>query len=326
MHFRIGTFNVMDLVFPGVPYYGRDPYTEAEYDEKLLWIGQQLRRMEAQIVGFQEVFHEEALQQACNQLDLYRHGTVIAPLTDGTRPRLGFATSLEVVGEPEVFKQFPEDLDLSLEGVELPMKNFNRPVLKVKVRLTKKHTLTVLMAHLKSKRPMTGGRDNDPKMLAIGHARSMISRAAEAAALRAILIDEIQNNRQPVVLIADLNDAVHSITSRIVSGYPPHRYLNLEEKQRQWDTLLYSTYEIQARPPSRDVNYSHIFNGEYEALDHIYVTQEFHRHNPRRIGEVELVQFFNDHVKDPTLTDEAFGKIISDHGQIVATLKMRHKH
>ena len=326
MKFRIGTFNAMDLIHPGVPYYERDPYTESEYDQKLAWIGHQLHRMEAQIVGFQEVFHEEALKQACDQLDLYKHGTVIAPLTDGTRPRLGLATSLEVVGEPEVFKHFPDDFDINLEGVELPMKRFNRPVLKVRLQLTKKHVVTVFVAHLKSKRPLTQGNEPNAKQLALGHARAQIMRAAEAAALRMLIVDEIEQSKQPVILIADLNDAVHAITSRIVSGYPPYRYLLREEKLREWDVLLYSTYEIQARSSRRDVNYSHIFNGEYEALDHIYVSQEFYRFNPRRIGEVEQVQFYNDHVVDPTLTEEHGDRIVSDHGQVVATLEMREGH
>ena len=57
MRFRIGSFNLMDLVLPGLPYYSRDPYSQDEYEQKLKWIGSQLHRMEAQIVGFQEVFH-----------------------------------------------------------------------------------------------------------------------------------------------------------------------------------------------------------------------------------------------------------------------------
>ena len=324
MRFRIGSFNMMDLVLPGVPFYNRDPYSQHEYEQKLDWIAGQLHRMEAQIVGFQEVFHEEALKQACGQLDIYKHGTVIAPLSDGTRPRVGLATSLDLVGKPETFKHFPDELDLSYEGKAIPIDRFSRPVLKVKVQLTKKQNATIFVAHLKSKRPIVHGDRNDPRQVALGEARALLIRSLEAAALRSLVVDEIENNKQPVILMGDLNDSVNAVTTRTITGMAPFRSMPPNQKQAMWDVLLYSTYDIQARQSLRDVNYSHIFNGNYEALDHILVSQEFYRYNPKRIGEVEMLQFYNDHIVDETLTDEPRGRIESDHGQVVATIRMRH--
>ena len=269
-------------------------------------------------------FIQEALQQACEQLDLFKHGTVIAPLTDGTRPRVGLATSLEVIGEPETFKHFPGELDLSYEGKAIPIDRFSRPVLKVKIQLTKKQKVTLFVAHLKSKRPIVHGDRNDPRQVALGEARALLIRSLEAAALRSLIVDEIENNKHPVILMGDLNDSVNAVTTRTISGMAPFRSMPQQLKQQMWDVLLYSTYEIQARQSLRDVNYSHIFNGNYEALDHILVSQEFYRHNPKRIGEVEMLQFYNDHIVDETLTDEPRGRIESDHGQVVATIRMRH--
>src|SRR3712207_7688468 len=44
-------------------YPDERPYSEAEYERKATWTAEQLRRMDADLVGFQEVFHEEALRE-----------------------------------------------------------------------------------------------------------------------------------------------------------------------------------------------------------------------------------------------------------------------
>ncbi|MDX1461268.1 MAG: alpha/beta fold hydrolase, partial [Xanthomonadales bacterium] len=43
-------------------YYNRT-YTKDQYEKKVDWLSRQLRRMNADIVGFQEVFHNAALQE-----------------------------------------------------------------------------------------------------------------------------------------------------------------------------------------------------------------------------------------------------------------------
>jgi endonuclease/exonuclease/phosphatase family metal-dependent hydrolase len=159
---------------------------------------------------------------------------------------------------------------------------------------------------------------------ALGSARSLIVRAAEAYGLRCILLALMQGSRRPVVLLGDLNDSAHSVTTTLISGTPPMLHLPEEKKQPIWDVLLYNAFDIQARQNTRrDVSYSHIFNGFYDTLDQIYVSQEFSRLNPERVGEVEYVHYFNDHLVDRSLSQDGGGRIQSDHGQVVATLRLR---
>lgn len=80
----------------------------------------------------------------------------------------------------------------------------------------------------------TGSKRHDQKAKAVGHAASLVLRAAEvfsilgsdgmrisvqlshvvsqAAALRCLLVEEMRNNSRPVILIGDLNDVVRSNT------------------------------------------------------------------------------------------------------------------
>jgi hypothetical protein len=60
-------------------------------------------------------------------------------------------------------------------------------------------------------------------------------------------------------------------------------------------------------------------------LDHILVSQEFVRSNPNHIGYVQFLQLFNDHLVDETLTDEKSDNVASDHGQVVAQIKIYPK-
>jgi hypothetical protein len=138
-----------------------------------------------------------------------------------------------------------------------------------------------------------------------------------------ILLKLMQGTQRPVILLGYRNDSAQSVTTVIVSGTPPVHHLPAQEKQALWDVLLYNAFDIQARQNTRrDVSYSHIYNGYYDTLDQIYVSQEFSRLNPRRLGEVEYVHSFNDHLVDRTLSRERPDRIQSDQGQVVATLRL----
>ena len=96
MAVKVGTFNLRNLARARESFYPDErPYSEAEYERKATWTAEQLRRMDADLVGFQEVFHDEALRDVCGRSGRFGDGTVTAPGADGASgPRLGLATAL----------------------------------------------------------------------------------------------------------------------------------------------------------------------------------------------------------------------------------------
>src|SRR3712207_913186 len=188
MDVKVGTFNVLNLAREGERYYPDEkPYTAREYDEKARWIAGQLARMKADLVGFQEVFHEEALLDVCDRSGRFPDGTGVAPGADGASgPRLGLASRLPVDEPVTTITDFPAGMDVEVEGLALPVGTFSRPVLRARVVLdpTRGTTSTVFVAHLKSKRPIRDPQapEHDPREEALGKARALIRRAAEAAA------------------------------------------------------------------------------------------------------------------------------------------------
>ncbi|MDM8518487.1 endonuclease/exonuclease/phosphatase family protein [Anaerolineales bacterium HSG6] len=322
--FKIGTFNLYNLVLPNVTYYRRHEYSQQQYQQKKTWLARQLQRMDADIIGFQEVFQAKALQAVLKESKQYDSASMIVGKEHGHGPVLGLVSRFPIQAS-HFISRFPRQTQLDFDGVDLPIREFNRPVLRATVEIKKGLEVTVFVVHLKSKRPIIpeGENPHDPLEQAKGEARSLIVRAAEATALRHLILEAVQDSRQPVIVLGDVNDSGLAVTSRIVTGSPPWKTLPLEKKLPKWDVLLHNVKDIQARQSYQDMAYSHIHNGHYQMLDHILVSQEFVRQNRNRIGQVEYMTVFNDHLIDETLSDESIPVWKSDHGQVVATIRLR---
>ncbi|MBD1852034.1 endonuclease/exonuclease/phosphatase family protein [Leptolyngbya sp. FACHB-711] len=323
--FRVGTFNLYNLLLPNIPYYENRRYSIAEYERKKQWIAAQLNRMQADIVGFQEVFHQEALEEVLTGIPTYEGAALITGDPNGEKPRVALVSRFPVL-RYEVIDRFPAAARFDLEDILIPLDRFARPVIQAEVAITNSLVCTVIVVHLKSKRPVISeGKDrHDPIEIVKGQTRALIQRAAEAIALRVLLVEVLQKTRHPVILMGDINDGDRAVTSRLISGDPPDPDWQHEYKEAVWDVLLYSAKEIQARQTRGDFYYTHIHDAHYESLDHILVSQEFMLQNPRHIGHVKYVSVLNDHLMDKSLMDHPVEVWKSDHGQVVAQIELRN--
>ncbi len=323
MRIRVGTFNLMNFVSPETDFYNDLPYSQEEFDKKLSWSLKQLEKMSCDFIGFQEIFDENLFIEFIKKYPPLSNATIMAPNANGKGPVVGFATNLKLLKTPEVISEFPADSILSFNNQDIPINRFTRPVLKVDVELPNGTPCTIFIAHLKSKRPMIQYGKSGAFHYSLGKAKALLVRASESLALRSLIINELKNSEKPLILIGDLNDSGDSVTSEIISGTEPWPDLPKEQKKRIWDTLLYNTYDIQLQNTTRDVFFSHIHNHKYETLDHIMVSQEFYIHNPNRIGKVEYLHFYNDHLIDSMLITPENPRVFSDHGQLVVQIKLK---
>ncbi len=324
--FKVATFNTFNLVLPNVVYYDDRQYTSELFAQKKQWIIQQLSTMNADIVGFQEVFHVDALKQILTESKLYPKAKVIAPPRTKPGPVVAMVSRLPVLRH-RVYEMFPNSAKLSMDGTEISIHRFSRAVLAVDVALTDSLECTVFVVHLKSQRPIfPDGVDRaDPLEKAKGQARALLQRTGEALALRVILMEFLKNRDYPVILVGDMNDGGQAVTSKILSGEAPFRRSPFEQKQKTWDVLLYHVKDIQARRSYQDYYYTHIHNGYYNSLDHIMVSQEFVGENPYHVGKVRYVSVLNDHLVDDTLSEDQVPLWQSDHGQVVASIDLRNR-
>lgn len=343
--FKVANLNAYNLVRAGVPYYSEPAYSNEELDQKLQWTSGILRATNADLIGFQEVFHEEALQDALARtgpgFDVRVPGATRELNEAGGKalgPKLGLASRFPITDLQVIF-DFPADAHLTVPilhpdtqvetSVGIGFRAFNRPVLKARILLPNEIHCTVFVAHLKSKRSILLDSEDpkDPMVKALGTIRALLMRGAEAAALRALIVSAIRDPEpgqrgEPCIVLGDLNDGISAVTTVATAGEPPFFRLKSEQKKPIWDVLLYNAFDIQARRSLESFAFSHIWNGRHELLDHILVSQEFVREFPNRIGEVLNARVLTDHLVDETLTQDRKTRIHSDHGVPVAEISL----
>lgn len=327
------TCNLLNLNLPGLKMYGRDGWSQEAYKKKIDWTSRLISQMNADVWGFQELWHYEALEAVLNAANLNDDYRLLAPVEqDGDGIICAGAVRNEMIeGEPEWIEQFPDKFRLESRrserqtpDISVSIDSFSRPVLHFKIRPRPDgKVISVYVAHLKSKRP-TGiddeqwYQDNQAYYKkhddALGAAISTIRRTAEATALRMIITEQIKGDENPIVVLGDLNDGQHSNTLNILTEQP--KYL-IGGSTGGRDTALYTVETLQEYRSLRDVYYTHIYQNTLESLDHILVSQEFYDNSRKRIWAFEDMELINDHLNN----EEHKQTGTTDHGVVKATFK-----
>lgn len=319
---QVSNMNLLNFAAPGRAFYPNErPYDESEYARKVAWVGEQIRRLNADVACFEEVWDQSALQDAVSASGLH-YAHVLVPGAEmgatGT-PRVGLASRLHMLSYTSL-ESFPEGMALDVPELGRYAR-FERPVLHAMLQTRQGLPLQVLVAHLKSKRPkflsdaqgtLLEDRD-DPRIVARATLRSMIMRGAEAAALRVKVVEILQHTHTPLLVVGDLNDRPESVTSQLIAATSEVAF-----DRGARDTALWHAPDVQTGLSlRRDVGYSHIHQGTPEVLDQVWVSEEFVAGSRFALGDVRRVDYFNDHL------NEGRDRIRSDHGFVRALLRLR---
>jgi endonuclease/exonuclease/phosphatase family metal-dependent hydrolase len=319
----LATCNALNLANPGRMFYAnQEPFGADEYKRKIEWLGSMVRRLNAEVMAFQEVWDEAALRDAVAASGL-RYAYVSAPGAEqgatGT-PRVGLVTRWPVANL-QSHREFE-----SRQMVVVPElgehRAFERPILEALLEMPGgRGTMRVLVAHLKSKRPKFLQNDlgeviedrDDPAVIVRATLCSLVLRAAECAALRLIVHARLSRTREPLVLMGDLNDSPHAVTTQMVAATQAVAY-----DRGARDTALFHAPDVQSDATiRRDVAYSHVYQGWPDVLDQIWVSEEFVAASRFAIGDLRRVEYFNDHLH------EGRDRVRSDHGLVRALVLLR---
>lgn len=397
--FTIASFNVKNLIGPDREYYRFQTYTPEEYAWKQDWLADQLLALDADIVGFQEIFEEEPLRAVIAEADAraevinaaaipdktksYRRKVIFRKLAaqtyDGAalafapnaadegipgerRPGVAVLSRFGFEGEPEVIQDLATPVTIPfqpLRGLEgesdagqYVLRRLSRPLLKVRVPVGGR-VITVFNCHLKSKlgeyfkppgaayAPEADLTRYDPVGRALGSMRSAVRRMAEAWVMRREIVSELEAGN-PVIAMGDFNDGEHAVSSEIIAGEVPFknyqwmlrhdataysdRYTAEEDQQIRADierVRLYSAEKLFVRKSLRDMVYTSAFAGVFESIDQLYLSRHFHPENEDRLGDMSYFSVLNDHLTDGSHPEAPYNKLASDHGQIMAHLRLR---
>lgn len=332
----IATFNLLNFNLPGHPIYDNATgWSQEVYDRKVAFIAGQVRLLDADIFGFQELWHPDALAAvvaAAGMTDT--HDVLTEPGSSGQHiscaalVRKGLLT-----GKPRYIADFPDGFILKSSGddpqtpaIEVGIKGFSRPVLNFQILpRSDAPPIDIYVCHLKSKAPTQVFTEKWYKAdkplyskhgTALGSALSTIRRTAEAAALRFILTEAMKGNDKPVIILGDLNDSQTSNTASVLTGQP--RYL-VGDSVGGGDTALYTAQTLQEYRDTRDVYYTYVHDDMRESLDHIMVSQEFYDNSKKRLWLFDGLTINNDHLN----VDDHKMSGTTDHGVVKARFKYK---
>ncbi|MEO1550568.1 MAG: endonuclease/exonuclease/phosphatase family protein [Pseudomonadota bacterium] len=390
--FSIATFNVKNLISAQQEYYRFERYSDEEYAWKEDWLADQLLSLDADIVGFQEIFEDAPLNavidaanargEALNAVAVPPKGArharraifrklAFRPYPQGAlrfarnaadggpgarRPGLAVLSRFGFAAEPEVIQDLAEPLVLEFPGLgggeagEFRLTRVSRPILKVKIPVGET-VITVFNCHLKSKlgeylrgpdgvAPEANLTQYDPLGRAMGSARAALRRMAEALVLRRAVLAALDAG-EPVVVLGDMNDGDTAVSSEIISGERPfknyawmrrhdaqranERYSDEEDAQIREAieaVRLHSAEKLFVSKSLRDVVFTAAFGGNYESIDQILLSRHFVPEAGGTLGRMDYLSALNDHITDGTHPEAPYNKLASDHGQLVAHLRL----
>lgn len=339
---KFATFNLFQYVAPNFYWYEREPrntYTEAEWAQKQAWIRQQLVTMDADVVGFQEVFSTAELKELCMAAGYPYFATVDQP---GTLPDDNHVFMRSIVALASRFplsnlRTVPMQSEVQTELFLPDGFQFSRLPVCAEVQSPDLDEVTVYVMHLKSKRAASldisymddisweeRGRDT---LLRLSRATiaSLLQRGAEATLIYHSASGDLKNNRQrQIVVLGDLNDDQYST---------PFEALTMQEKiysiggidKEQWpEDLLPKLYDYRLNDSFRIAPttrrsarpFTHIHHGAGSYLDHILVSNSLNPQNGRALAEVLDYQVWNQHLDNDGIPN----RLQSDHGQVCITL------
>lgn len=331
-----GSFNLYNLQLPGERWRGSTPYTQAEYDEKIAWAREMVRAMDADVIAFQELWSPQCLRDIfadpaiAGDYDLaFIRDTGWYDIAVAAAVRRPWAIRRKTVHKtfPSGFRLIKREVDQTAsvvdedDDIEVVINAFSRSLLQLTLAQNdhaEVPEIECFAVHLKSKLPTrldSQERNSSairPHATALGNALSTIRRTAESAALRIILNGAMRDTDTPVVVVGDCNDAANSNTLAIMTEQPSFRFYADSRAGRTSDRGLYLAGAQQQLRSFRDVNYTHIYKGEYDSLDHVLASEQFYDHSAKRVWSFREMRIWNDH-----LPDEGEGGV-SDHGLVCA--------
>ncbi|QFT63792.1 endonuclease/exonuclease/phosphatase family protein [Roseivivax sp. THAF30] len=345
--FSLATFNLYQYAAPGTYWYDRESgnsNSEAKWALKQDFILRTLADLDADIVGFQEVFSRvefRALATAAGYPNVVFGGDpAFETEEDGTVVWQGPVVAL--ASRFPILSAGPLAADPSVEpdGLLAPDFDFRRQIIEAEIEVPGlAQPLVVYCAHLKSQGAFVdrdrvaafGGwserfRDHLSQR-AQADASQVIRRAGEAIMLYEAAMKRMATDRDlPLAVLGDLNDEPGSFTLRILTQNEDVPYiagtryqaLDNSEKSNRYTWQLYSTAGLGA-PQGLGLTPTHVGWMHASVLDYVLVSNGLNRRNPRGPVADTTYDVFNSHHWDP----ESDSKETSDHAPVRAIFELK---
>ncbi len=340
---KLATFNLYQFVAPGCYWYERDEhntYNATEWEQKKSWIMTRLRQMDADVVGFQEVFSVTELRVLCEAAGYSHFVTVDEPTTQTDDKSVYYKSVVALASRFPVASVHPLEIPSEIRD-ELPIPHnfrFSRRPVCVDIETPDLGRITVYVLHLKSKRPVSLDMHYEEKLewqhrvfdtlrrLSRGSIASLLQRGTEATLIYHHVTRWLEEDKQrPIIVLGDFNDAQDStpfgaltMQDKIfnIGGIEAD---NWPEGTGTWlhEYRLTDTFRLAPNMRHRVRPFTKIHRGEAGVLDYILVSNVLNTKNPSSLAEVAHYEVWNQHLN----ADGVAERLQSDHGQVCVELQ-----
>ncbi|MFK2823544.1 endonuclease [Arcobacter sp. YIC-80] len=333
MKIRVGTFNLFQFVEPPYSWYEKkDKFTQEQWIEKRAWIKNQITSMNCDVIGFQEVFSQNALKDLCKELGFEYFITVDTPKVHEKNELIYVSTTVALASKypisniKSVKKHTPS---LKKHHFKSDFK-FARTPIKADITIPNKQDITIYVCHLKSNREnefeyifnenhtLEEKNQQVQKALKENFSKSLKQRLCEASSL---FFDMKKQKDKPYILVCDLNDRLHALTIDALSNNKYHDETRketfiLKDAYYEHERKIYNPHPEQKEIQREATSY---FIGKGNVLDFIFISNHFSKKNKNAIAKVSNYELFNKHIEE----NHAGSILKSDHAQVVCELNFK---
>ena len=323
MRIKLATFNLFQFAVPPYAYYvKKDRFNTAEWAEKTAWIKRQIVKMDCDVIGFQEVFSSEALEELVNELGFeYFEMVDVAKLQKKTY----ISTTVAIASKYPISKiqRVRVDIPSYKKHGFVGHYGFARVPIKATITLPEGQELVVYVAHLKSNRlnefeyrfreehDLEHKKESVAKALKGTSSTSLHQRLCEASSLF-VNMQRVKN--KPMVLLCDLNDKEFSLTIDALSNPLYHDPKSEEGLLLRDASYEYEEVEENPHPEAkkRERTPTSYFLGRGNVLDYVFVSNHC---------EVTNYSVLDEHLQE----HGAELLLKSDHAQVVCEVTLKEE-
>ncbi|OQX07083.1 MAG: hypothetical protein BWK73_29075 [Thiothrix lacustris] len=326
---KIATFNLYQFAAHGYYWHERTDYntfSASEWEQKQHWISTRLHQMDADVVGFQEVFSIPELQQLCLAAGYPHFVCVDTSACRDDDPAVYYQSVVALASRFPIERIHPVDIAPAVRA-DLPIPDnfrFSRAPICADIHVPDLGLVTVYVLHLKSKRPATldirYGADvawshrvaDTLTNVSRGTIASLLQRGLEATLLYHHIIARLeQDAAHPIVVVGDMNDSEDSIPlaaltmqERIynIGGLEPEHWPD-DTKKWLFEYRLADTFRLAPSMRQRVRPFTQIHRGTGGVLDYILVSNALNPKNIDAKAEIAHYEVWNQHLESDGIDD-----------------------
>ncbi|MGC9459726.1 endonuclease/exonuclease/phosphatase family protein [Vibrio genomosp. F10] len=324
---KVCTINLFNYVEPPNAFYDfANIYTKEEWTIKIRWLSQTITKIDADIIGFQEVFSIDSLRKTMHLLGYTHFVTVDTPEVEQD-----YIYSNPVVA---LASRHPVSQTLSINASSAIARSqsnfkFNRTPIHAVVDIPQLGPIDVYVVHLKSQRPTEldtqpdEERHDEPStserwlLESQGKWLSTVQRGMEVHVLHHHMIETKKQNERPCLLMGDFNQSLqsnefHCLTSRhLFRLKESETALSAFHLHNSQDLVLEQT-EITSTP-------TYYVGAQGKELDYILLSNEFSDCSDQARGIVTDYQVIDSHLVNPHYGHD---HISTDHGIVTVNISI----